>query len=249
MTTWRAAPTMDRTGPTCSGSSPTTRSSGDCGASISGVRRLCRRFAFRAGGALRALPQRWQSHRTPNGAAGISCPPGFCRFAVGGQEVAAAPWRAEDGHGREKKMAPGSFATRGRSQRVDSRKGAFAPNFSSWQPIALPRPASAHSVAMKRLCRCRRPDGLSRHRDRLLHVDIRDRASVQHPSSRWSVAPPRPGLGTLISATGRSFRFRCLDGPSPHLGRPLHVDIRDRAFVPQPLPREPIASFSATSTR
>jgi hypothetical protein len=37
----------------------------------------------------------------------------------------------------KKKMAPGAFATRGLSQRVDSRKGAFAPNFSSWQPIAL----------------------------------------------------------------------------------------------------------------
>jgi hypothetical protein len=138
----------------------------------------------------------------------------------------------------KQKLAPASFARRGHSQRVDSRKGAFAPNLLvTAAHRATATRLMARDVAMKR-SRLFAVAPMARRATaaRIQHVDIRDEAFVPGPSSRWPVAPLRLTVfSTLTTATERSCCFRRLDGPSHHLGRLRSVDIRDRAFGPEPL--------------
>ncbi len=58
---------------------------------------------------------------------------------------------------------------------------------------------------------------------------------------RRPIAPSLPGFCTLTSAMKRPCSHRCLEDPSRLLDQPLHVDIRDEAFVHRPLSRRLIA--------
>jgi hypothetical protein len=117
------------------------------------------------------------------------------------------------------------------------------------------RATSTHDLgtltsAIERSFRCRRLDGLSRHLDPgACTLTSATKHSCPHRRLRGSSRHFDPAAATLTSAMKHPSPQPRPDGLSRHRDRLQHVDICDSASVLQPLPRELIASFSATSTR